>query len=270
MEAEEPKRSTTFLRGGLSSTERWGPPKAPAIEEQATVQAKGSRRMRPGRKVPTARSVTAVGSVGTKARPAAATDPAQGAAADGMAAPPREGAFSPQTRPAPVRGTGPPRRGLSPRGAQARGQPPPPRRLRSAAGARRARSLPRAPAPAEGGAAAAPRSPPDPTQRRAQLWQLRLCPPATAHGPPGTTWRQRCGRAWRRPRGARPGRTAVPPLLAPLPAGVADPSVPAACGKSGAGPCTAPPCCPMAAALSAAHRAAAVVARRSSCPRSCS
>lgn len=131
---------------------------------------------------------------------------------------------------------------------------PPPQRLRSGAAARQARSVPRGPAPAGGGAVASALGPTRATQRRPRPPRL---PPARRSL--GTEWLRH------RPRGARPGRTGAPffpPSLRPLPAG------PSVAGRSGAGSCTAPPCCPRAAALSAARRAAAA-ARRGSCPPCC-
>lgn len=160
---------------------------------------------------------------GTGGRPSTADDPVR------AGGPRQKGAFPPQKRSPPsAEEQHHPSTATAPRlgGAQTRWRQSPPRRLRSGAEARRARWLPRGlRRPAEGGAAAvaaATAARPAPTQRRGRLWRPRLLP---AHSPAThrTTWRQSCGRAWRRPRGARPGRSAGP-LPFPPPAARSSPA----------------------------------------------
>lgn len=151
-----------------------------------------------------------------------------------------------------LRGAAPLNRAPSARDAQARWGPPRRRRLRSEAGARRARKpwgshtggrrrCCRCEGPSrprhkdEGGCGGGSSGPP----------------------PPGTTWRRSCGRAWRRPRGAKWGPAPPRSLLVPLPSGTSR--------RSGAGPRA--PCCPRSAALRAARFVPVPAALRASWPR---
>lgn len=200
----------------------------------------------------------------------------EGADGCGERAGPRAGPTLPTTRPGAPHGASaspprkrwplrraaaPPRRGPSP--AQALWPQPQPRRLRSGSEARRARSQARG--SGTGGrrrcyCCAEPAGPDTKARAAVTAAILPARSPPAPHG----------GSAAAAP-GAAPAELGQgegrAPCARPAPA---RPSCPRRLReeRNGAGPCTAPPCCPPAAELPAARRAP--VARRGSCPRSCS